>query len=245
MLTSTLFLAHSLALNQVGLVTPTASTSGGGDPSSSALTEVLVGIIVANLSHFLSAIALYRLGLLVWRGHPAQGPALSLVAAILHVISPAGLFLTAPYAESSCALLTFTGYLLYARSCLASCSSAAARDGYVILAGVSFGLATAFRSNAILNGIPFAWEVLQLLPRLASGVFGRGGERPAADSIVNAVRRLVALGVGGVAVAAGSVIPQAVAYQRFCADPLGAEPRRPWCQGYLPSIYTFVQGHYW
>lgn len=169
---------------------------------------------------------LYRLGHLVWR----HNQTLALVAALLHVLSPAGLFLSAPYAESSCALFTFAGYLAFALSCRAE-SRPLVRDLYVVAAGVLFGLATAFRSNGILNGIPFAWAVLRCLPNLP--------RRP-----VDTVRRLAALGVGGVCVAAGSVGPQAVAWFRFCSGASGGEVR-PWCGGYLPSIYTFVQEHYW
>ena len=209
-----------------------------------------MGILLANAFHLLSAIVLYRLGLLVWRDHSKRA-LLSLLGAVLHVISPAGLFLSAPYAESSCSLFSFAGYLLYARSCLAG--KPVARDAYLVLAGVSFGIATAFRSNGILNGIPFAWEFYQALPRFARSLIstsGRGGpEQTQALRSMDAVRRLLALGLGGVAVAAGSIVPQAVAYQRFCSDAssISAEAvsRRPWCQGYVPSIYTFVQQHYW
>lgn len=215
-----------------------------GEGEGSAVLETLVGVAIANLFHLLSAIVLFRLGLLVWRTHP-QGRTLSLVAALLHVISPAGLFLTAPYAESGCALFSFTGYLLYAHSCLAPEDRPNQRDGYVILAGGSFGLATAFRSNGILNGIPFAWECLELLPRLFSLVAGSGA-RPASATTADTVRRILALGVGGVAVAAGSVVPQAVAYGHFCsASAAAGEPRRQWCESLVPSIYTFVQRHYW
>jgi GPI mannosyltransferase 2 len=190
------------------------------------VAEALASIAVANAAHLLSALVLYRLGRVVWRDQT-----LSLVAALLHVISPAGLFLSAPYAESSFALLSFSGYLVFALGCRAE-KRPAYRDIYTVLAGVLFGLATVFRSNGILNGIPFAYEVLRQLPRLR--------ESPTVDSL----RRLLALGIGGVSVAAGSIGPQAAAYWRFCSGVSGAEPR-PWCQGYLPSIYTFVQQHYW
>ncbi|AEO64180.1 450d1c96-0cdd-4525-a3d1-aefd0f7013fd [Thermothielavioides terrestris] len=207
-------------LEQLGLV---ASSSAGAEEGT--LPEALAGIVLSNTAHLLSAFVLYRLGQVVWRDQT-----LSLIAALLHVISPAGLFLCAPNAESSFALLSFSGYLLFALSCRAE-QRPACRDLYTVAAGAVFGLATAFRSNGILNGIPFAWEVLRNLPRLP--------RRP-----TDTLRRLLALGIGGVCVAAGSAGPQAVAYLRFCSGTSGAQPR-PWCQGYLPSIYTFVQQHYW
>ncbi|KAK0708276.1 GPI mannosyltransferase 2, partial [Lasiosphaeris hirsuta] len=217
----------------------------------SALLETLVGVVVANASHLLSTVVLYRLGLFVWRpAHHPQGSLLALIAALLHVISPAGLFLSAPYAESSFALFSFTGYFLYARSCLSS--GPWSRDGFVVLAGLFFGLATAFRSNGILNGVPFAWEFLELLLSFTSALFIGRSHRPTA-AVADTFRRLAALGIGGVAVAAGSLIPQAVAYQQFCSGSSDAEapggdalqPRRPWCEDYFPSIYAFVQQHYW
>lgn len=190
------------------------------------MAEALAGIAVANTAHLLSVLVFYRLGQAVWRDQT-----LSLVAALLHILSPAGLFLSAPYAESPFALLSFSGYLLFALGCRAE-QQPTRRDLYTVLAGVLFGLATAFRSNGILNGIPFAWEVVRHLPKLS--------QRP-----IDSLRRLTALGVGGVCVAAGSIGPQTAAYLRFCSGTSGSAPPRPWCQGYLPSIYTFAQQHYW
>ncbi|KAK4103250.1 glycosyltransferase family 76 protein [Parathielavia hyrcaniae] len=205
-------------LESLGLAGSSVSDEG-------AVPEALAGILIANTAHLLSALVLYRLGQVIWRDQT-----LSLVAAVLHIISPAGLFLSAPYAESSFALLSFSGYLLFGLSCRSE-QRPVFRDLYTVSSGILFGLATAFRSNGILNGIPFAWEVLRHLPRLS--------QRPP-----DTLRRLLALGVGGFSVAAGSAGPQAVAYSRFCSGTSGV-PLRPWCQGYVPSIYTFVQQHYW
>ncbi|KAK3384403.1 glycosyltransferase family 76 protein [Lasiosphaeria ovina] len=240
------------ALTRLGFLGQQHAALGfhGGEGGDVALTngqllpEVMVGVVIANTAHLLSVLVLFRLGLLIWRDQT-----FALVAALLHVLSPAGLFLSAPYAESLCSLLSFTGYLLYAKSCRVSdeASSPAAAaggfrgDAYVVLAGVAFGLATAFRSNAILNGIPFAWEMVQLLLALLL-------RRPS-DTVLPLARRLLALGVGGVCVAAGSLVPQAVAYLRFCSLASGASGSAvdppPWCHAYPPSIYTFVQKHYW
>ncbi len=191
-----------------------------------AFPQALVAIAVSNTAHLLSALVLYRLGRVVWRD-----ATLSLTAALLHILSPAGLFLSAPYAESSFALLSFTGYLLFALGCRAD-SRPLRRDSLTVLAGALFGLATAFRSNGILNGIPFAWEVVRHLPKLP--------HRP-----LDTTRRLLALGLGGACVAAGSLGPQLAAWLRFCSGASGGGAARPWCTGYLPSIYAFVQSHYW
>ncbi len=169
----------------------------------------------------------------------------ALVAAIAHVLSPGGLFLSAPCAESTFSLLSFAGYLLLARGCLAG---GASRAVLTLLAGAAFGLATAFRSNGILNGLPFAWEFLQGLLALV-----QFRSRTRQDTVfVSTVRRLIVLGFSGILVALGSVIPQAVAHQHFCSGSSGTSGTpgtqgsvRPWCTGYLPSIYAFVQARYW
>lgn len=181
---------------------------------------------MANASHLLSVLVLNNLGEVV-----LGDSKLALVAALLHVFSPAGLFLSAPYGEAPFALLAFSGYLLYARSCLAH--RGVTRDAQIILSGALFGLATTFRSNGITHGVPFAWEFVQQLRTLP--------RRP-----LPAIRQLIVLGIGGLCVAAGSIVPQIVAYRRFCTSAsVSAATQRPWCHGRLRSIYAFVQVHYW
>lgn len=154
------------------------------------------------------------------------------MAALLHIVSPAGLFLSAPYQESTFALLSFLGYLLLAHGCLGP-SRCIRQDAAIVGSGILFGLATLFRSNGLLSGVSFAVFALAELHRLATSslTFAR-------------LRRLAALGVGGLSVAMGSLVPQTLAYQTFCAEPSGAA-LRPWCLKTLPSIYSFVQEKYW
>lgn len=156
---------------------------------------------------------------------------LSFVAALLHILSPAGLFLSAPCPESTFSCLSFVGYYLFAQGCLGK-SRALLDDVAIVGSGIIFGLATTFRSNGLLNGIPFAMYAFLELSR----VF-------AAPTFVG-LRRLVSLGVGGLFVAVGSVGPQAIAYQIFCSEPSATE-LASWCTNRVPSIYTFVQERYW
>lgn len=94
------------------------------------------------------------------------------------------------------------------------------------------GLATVFRSNGLLNGVPFAVFAL-----LEAGKFVKS-PKPAI------LRRLIALGFGGLFVASGYIGPQVMAYQTFCSNSSAADPR-VWCTQRLPGIYTFVQERYW
>lgn len=184
--------------------------------------EAIVAISIAHISHLLSVIVLYHLTLTVFAG--AVGTAFT--AAVLHILSPAGLFLSAPYAESSCAFLTFAGCLLFAKSLG---PSSATKDLQILASGLVLGLATTFRSNGLLNGILLLEEAFRTLHSLTQS-FQPG-----------ALRRLFATGLGGLAVAVGFLFPQYIAYSEYCGQGMG----RPWCERTFPSVYVFVQAHYW
>ncbi|KAI5859312.1 glycosyltransferase family 76 protein [Durotheca rogersii] len=185
--------------------------------------EPLIGIFVAHVSHLLSVLVLYQLGVVVWRN-----PRPSFIAALLHVLSPAGLFLSAPYAESTFALLSFVGHLFFAKG-VQDQKRTVAHDVSLIASGMWFGFATTFRSNGLFNGVLFAVALLREL---------------SAPPTLTSIRRRLSLILGGLAVATGFVVPQVAAYQAFCSIPSQAS-LRPWCTNYLPSIYSFVQERYW
>ncbi|KAI0390229.1 glycosyltransferase family 76 protein [Xylariaceae sp. FL0594] len=193
-----------------------------GVPRQDSL-EPLIGIVVTNFSHLLSVLVLFKLGQTV-----TKKSQLSFIAAVLHIISPAGLFLSAPFSESPYSLLSFTGYLFFAKAVVSDRRSLA-HDVSLVASGLWFGLAVNFRSNGILNGIPFAVELLRELSLPPTFV---------------SLRRRLALIVGGSAIAIGVLVPQLVAYLTYCHG-VGESDLRPWCTRRLPSIYTFVQEHYW
>ncbi|KAF4595777.1 glycosyltransferase family 76 protein [Ophiocordyceps camponoti-floridani] len=183
---------------------------------------VIVGLV--HLSHLIAILALHRLTIVIY-----NDAKLALVASALHVVSPAGLFLSAPYAESPFAAFSFIGFLIFAIGQRKSCRRAG-RALATVGAGLVLGLATAFRSNGLASGLLFAVETIHCLVKSA--------RRPSLYSLL-----FIAASVfGGVLVALGSVIPQAAAWKRYCRDSQGS---RPWCQRTIPSIYTFVQREYW
>ncbi|EFX06078.1 duf409 domain containing protein [Grosmannia clavigera kw1407] len=203
---------------------------------TSNISVPILAIAVSHVAHLLSVLVLYKLGRLIWLGDAGRRAAF--IAACLHILSPAGLFLSAPYAESSFSFLSFAGHLIYATGCLRDQTDALPSFGgdvFRLLAGLTYGLASIFRTNGLLNGVPFAYEAVM-------GTVGMT-RRPSWQLF----RRLCFLGAGGLAVAAGSIIPQTVAYLQYCSEPSGipGEHLRPWCLRTVPSIYGFVQGHYW
>ncbi|KAL7929070.1 GPI mannosyltransferase 2 [Trichoderma chlorosporum] len=205
------------------LVKPLTHLLGKDD----APLEPVAAMIFTTLCHLLAVLALHRLTLVLF-----GNKTLAYVAAVLHILSPAGLFLSAPYGESPFACLSFIGNLLFAMGVQPS-AGVGKRSLAFLGAGISFGLATAFRSNGLISGLLFAAEAVKCV--LA---FFR---QPSFSRVV----LLASLIIGGLSIAAGSVVPQTVAWFRYCkVDLADAEPR-PWCSRLIPSIYTFVQEHYW
>lgn len=190
--------------------------------------EGFIAILIAHAAHLLSVLVLFSLTSAVFS---EPSPWLAFTAASLHIISPAGLFLSAPYAESSCALLSFAGCLLFTKSLGGNGPTTASHDMLVLLSGVSFGIATTFRSNGILNGLLLLEEAFRTSWSLKHGF------------PISSLRRLIATGLGGMSVAVGFLLPQYIAYTEYCGK--GDVTTRTWCNRTLPSIYTFVQDHYW
>ncbi|KAI1178328.1 GPI mannosyltransferase 2 [Nemania sp. FL0916] len=207
----------------IATLTKGASVLVGFGVQQDDTLEPLVGVFVANASHLLSALVLYKLSLVV-----SKSLQISLVAAVLHILSPAGLFLSAPYNESPFALLSFVGYLFFAKAILSD-GRTLAHDVSLVASGLWFGFAVQFRSNGTLSGILFAMELLREMT-----------QPPTASSI----RRRLSLIAGGSAIAIGFIAPQIIAYRTYCYNAVGSE-LRPWCTKRIPSIYTFVQEQYW
>lgn len=194
--------------------------------------ESFVGISLAHAAHCLSVLALYSLARAIL--HNGQSKKFAFITACLHVFSPAGLFLSAPYGESTFGLLNFSGYLLFAKSFDFQEQITAYQDILIVASGLVLGSATTVRSNGLLNGLLFLEEAIRTTYSMKNGL------------AVPVIRRLIATGIGGVCIAIGFLVPQLIAFQEFCGNQtLDTQPQRIWCKDTLPSIYSFVQSHYW
>lgn len=196
--------------------------------------EIVVALVVANLSHLLSVLVLYRLSGIVFCQRQYPGRSSSFLAAFLHIISPAGLILTAPYAESLFSFLSFSGFCLYAEGRLAYMSGSGGKGHLMTLAsGVVFGLATTVRSNGLLGGLLFLYDAVVGFMECVGHTSLRG------------IRRLIPLVLGGLCVTLGAFLPQYFAYTEYCMIQRSEASPRPWCKRTIPSVYTWVQDHYW
>lgn len=206
-------------------------------PSSPFVKHALAGILVSQISHLCAVVILYRLVYnLAPSAEEARRRQLAFTTACLHVVSPAGIFLLAPYGEAMFALANFLGMLCYVKAVqhrLHTVTTAYRFDAFwTIMAGICFALATMVRSNGIFSGLIFLWDVLAIVPR-APHILCTRSKRD--------LTRLLAPVIAGLCVAFGFALPQSIAYIEYCT----AGNSRPWCTKIPPSIYTFVQDHYW
>jgi phosphatidylinositol glycan class V len=195
---------------------------------------------------------LYQIALALPLGPKERKASLAFIAAALHIIAPAGIFLVAPYTEAPFSLLNFAGQLFY----IYSWSNASpqqhglAQDIYLLLCGVCFGLAATVRGNGLLSGIILFYDAALWFTLQAEALLGirvlntrRVPLALQAQSKMFGYRRLPANILAGLFVAVGFVAPQLIAYQEYCAGAL--VDKRPWCHKFPPSIYSWVQIHYW
>ena len=155
------------------------------------------------------------------------------LAAFLHVVSPAGIFLTAPYAESPFALLNFLGCYFYLKVYDdRATGNTLGRDLSRLASGLFFGIAATFRGNGLLSGCVFAYDALVIAWEMLSS-----------RKILNHLPDFSFTVAAGSMVALGSLIPQLLAFNQYCLEV--SEESRPWCRYWIPGIYAWVQSHYW
>ncbi|KAL4735702.1 GPI mannosyltransferase 2 [Aspergillus similis] len=199
--------------------------------SKGAAEFAITAVVLSHVAHYLSVLALYQLSLNVFGYETERKRLFCFLSAALHIISPAGAFLSAPYGEPLFSFLNIAGFYSYSSS-LIDLTKRKQLMSHVklLISGCFFAVATAVRSNGILSGILLAYDALNQ----AYEIIARRSPRAAA--------RLCFVIISGCTVALGFVIPQYLAYTAYC---LNEGLSRPWCHSLVPSIYGWVQAHYW
>lgn len=201
---------------------------------SPIIRHAVTGVIVSHISHLGAVFTLYVLIQRIIPSDKAVKQHVAFTAACLHVISPAGLFLSSPYGESTFAFTAFLGILCYIRAQEHQHASAGqsifATAAWTILSGLSFAISTLIRSNGLLHGTIFLIDAFTTLRTLLAT------RRPAHFF------HLVSVIIAGSLIALAFALPQAIAYAEFCTPYTSS---RPWCTQIIPSIYSWVQKHYW
>jgi phosphatidylinositol glycan class V len=192
-------------------------------------------VAVSHISHFGAVITLYTLTQRIIPSNQTAKQRIAFTAACLHILSPAGIFLSTPYGESTFAFTAFLGIYCYVRaqehSYLPTQHSALPPATWTILAGLFFALSTLIRSNGLLHGMIFLIDALTTLRALLT----------ARGKAAHLFSRLLSTIIAGSLIGLAFALPQAIAYTEFCS----ASNSRPWCSHTFPSIYSWVQKHYW
>lgn len=193
----------------------------------------MAGILASNICHYVSVFVLYRLLMLVLDHR--QQRSVALVASVLHIFTPASLFYSAPYAEAMFSCLNMFGMLQYAESygVARNAGSPVRETAHKLLSGLSFAAATLLRSNGLLSGLLYVYDLARYLPLIFAGRLH-----------ISDLRRILVTCLTGICVAFGFILPQYQAYRQFCGDASEDQPP-PWCERRVPSIYSWVQSHYW
>ena len=194
---------------------------------------------------------LHQLVLVVVPSTSKRRSQLAFLAAALHIISPAGIFLIAPYTESPFAFLNFLGQLLYVYSWPRHGGEhGVVHDIAIVLSGLCFGVSATVRGNGLLSGILFftdvvVWLAVRLEDDLQIRLLNIARCSPSLLAEIRSIpfRRLPATIFAGLLLAIGFSGPQYIAYLQFCSTEHEHKPL--WCQKIPPSIYSWVQNHYW
>ena len=205
--------------------------------SSPSDHEALAGVMVAHISHLLSVFVLHELSMAVCpKESRVNRSRFAFLAASLHIISPAGIFLSAPYAESSFSFLAFLGLFIYVKTLAGNGSetSESKKRLMVITSGIIFGISTTLRGNGLFSGLLLVYDAIDCLCHIVRSRQIRLG-----------FPKLVTTCFSGVLMACIAAFPQYLAYGEYCDPEIATEEPRPWCQAWIPSIYTWVQEQYW
>ncbi|EZF35377.1 hypothetical protein H109_01077 [Trichophyton interdigitale MR816] len=191
----------------------------------------VTGVLLSNLCHYLSVLVLYRLSQATFNSNRKNYNVIPFLAAALHIVTPAGAFISAPNGEAAFSFLNFLGYYVFITALNDERQgSYCLRDLKFLSAGAFFAAATSVRSNGLLSGLLFVYDAVSGLHQIITHGLSW-----------HVIRRLAMVCAGGSLILIGIVGPQYVAYKDFCL----AEDPRPWCNRLFPSIYAWVQSYYW
>ena len=186
----------------------------------------------SHVFHLLSTILLYLITYINLPGEETWRRSTAFVASCLFIVSPAGIFLSAPYSESLFAFFNFLGMISVSRLRPRSGSlpDTLRQTSVTICSGHFFAIACMIRGNGILSLLVYVEPGLILVNELIAGPLR-----------LPAFFKLFGVGIAGLLVLGGFAFPQILAYRKYCQQ----DVRRPWCDNFVPSIYSFVQEHYW
>ena len=216
----------------------------------SLTASALAGVFLSHATHAAGVVVLYYMSKDVFQSLlPKSSPSmheaetLALLVSLLHIISPAGIFLSGPCTEALFSFLHFCGLWSYIRGYLhEKRGNLRLRNRFMISAGALIGIATTVRSNGILGGTLFAYDALYEGYHCLALV-----KKIGLREVTELQRRMAKTAVtvfAGCLAGLGLVAPQFLAWKEYCWS-VQVDEKREWCARLVPSIYNWVQDRYW
>lgn len=187
----------------------------------------LAAILFNTITFALSATALHSLSKTM-----LKNDGVAEAAARLYIINPANIFYGSAYTESGFAWAQFA-------------AGSVLEENTIVFAGILFGVATAFRSNGVLN-------VIIVLSHISREVFLTLRNRQDQRRHFKAARWIKRGFIALILVVFPHYLFARFGEARYC--PFSIKVKRPWCQnrswrnlfGLIPSpMYSYLQRHYW
>jgi phosphatidylinositol glycan class V len=151
--------------------------------------------------------------------HLSHSASYSALVSLLHLFSPSPSTQVVPYTEPFYALFSFAAiYRLETK-----------QDSYW-LAAILTGLATSFRSIGVIQCLLWIPQWTHHLKQLIHHPY----------SLIRFISTSFKTLLLALITCAPFIYDQYSAYKHYCY-----QSPRPWCSNRIPSIYTFVQSHYW
>ncbi|KAJ2848556.1 ER membrane glycoprotein subunit of the GPI transamidase complex-like protein, partial [Coemansia erecta] len=191
------------------------------------LALVVAGVLISNTAFVLAAATLYKLGC-----RSLGSNRLAYVSALMFVIAPSNMFMSAVYTESLFALLVFTAMLLitYER---------------YLLAALFLGASGLCRSNGPIYAGFFLWNLLVRTEAWVPLTTGQSVSwwRKAGTLLSRGLYSLILVSVSS----AGFVAFEIFGRRELCRHLTGvsATEQRLYCTDKLSTVYGFVQNKYW
>ncbi|MBW0518724.1 hypothetical protein O181_058439 [Austropuccinia psidii MF-1] len=154
---------------------------------------------------------------------------------LLHIFSPSPSTQVVPYTEPFYAFFSFLASYRYARL---SNPSSSKRFHAKLTIAIFAAIATTLRSIGIIQASFWISDWLDNSKKLTSNKF-KNPKKRLFDMIINSIQTFIL-----VLITSGPfLLDQYLGYREFCM--VEFQLVRPWCSNLIPSIYNFVQSHYW
>lgn len=197
-------------------------------------TSLLRSLAISNICHVASSVVLFFLTRSIFSRSKLFGQKstrLAHLSSMISLVSPAGVFLTAPYSESLCALLSFTAFYLRDASLRGSKVGTDGKESTLksqwyskilyLLSGTLVAVSFGVRANALLLGALFLYDLYDFYTT--------------SEAHYDCVYPLIA----GAQLFVAIIIQNWHAYSIFCPQ------RGEWCNYFIPSLFRYAQKHYW